>query len=150
MELRSFCSNLVTSGIFTLHANTGDLWWSLTMISGPLELRCVPFKISPYGGENLTSIFQYQRFDMEYSTFFYIRFQPLFNLYRLIIALSLVCSSSLHLFPHQYQDNPSDKDINQGTLVVFNLDPSVSNDDLRQIFGAYGEVKEVRKWRYFF
>jgi len=26
---------------------------------------------------------------------------------------------------------------------VFNLDPSVSNDDLRQIFGAYGEVKEV-------
>lgn len=43
----------------------------------------------------------------------------------------------------QYQDNPSDKDMNQGTLVVFNLDPSVSNDDLLQIFGAYGEVKEV-------
>lgn len=41
------------------------------------------------------------------------------------------------------QDNPSDKDINQGTLVVFNLDASVSNDDLRQIFGTYGEVKEV-------
>lgn len=41
------------------------------------------------------------------------------------------------------QDNPSEKDINQGTLVVFNLDASVSNDDLRQIFGAYGEVKEV-------
>lgn len=43
-----------------------------------------------------------------------------------------------------YQDNPSDKDVNQGTLVVFNLDPSVSNDDLRQIFGSYGEIKEVR------
>lgn len=43
-----------------------------------------------------------------------------------------------------FQDNPSEKDINQGTLVVFNLDPSVSNDDLRQIFGAYGEVKEVK------
>lgn len=28
-------------------------------------------------------------------------------------------------------------------MVVFNLDPSVSNEDLRQIFGAYGEVKEV-------
>lgn len=42
-----------------------------------------------------------------------------------------------------FQDNPSEKDVNQGTLVVFNLDPSVSNDDLRQIFGAYGEVKEV-------
>ncbi|KAL8108272.1 hypothetical protein AgCh_024648 [Apium graveolens] len=43
------------------------------------------------------------------------------------------------------KDNPSDKDINQGTLVVFNLDPSVSNDDLLQIFGAYGEVKEIRE-----
>uniref|UniRef100_A0A0D6R363 RRM domain-containing protein n=1 Tax=Araucaria cunninghamii TaxID=56994 RepID=A0A0D6R363_ARACU len=43
------------------------------------------------------------------------------------------------------KDNPSDKDVNQGTLVVFNLDASVSNDDLRQIFGAYGEVKEIRE-----
>ncbi|KAG6495791.1 hypothetical protein ZIOFF_043619 [Zingiber officinale] len=41
------------------------------------------------------------------------------------------------------KDNPSDKDMNQGTLVIFNLDSSVSNDELRQIFGAYGEVKEV-------
>ncbi|KAF5738294.1 RNA-binding protein putative isoform 1 [Tripterygium wilfordii] len=43
------------------------------------------------------------------------------------------------------KDNPSDKDINQGTLVVFNLDPSVSNEDLLQIFGPYGEVKEIRE-----
>lgn len=43
------------------------------------------------------------------------------------------------------KDNPSDKDVNQGTLVVFNLDASVSNDDLRQIFGQYGEVKEIRE-----
>ncbi|KAL5582587.1 hypothetical protein UlMin_015029 [Ulmus minor] len=43
------------------------------------------------------------------------------------------------------KDNPSEKDINQGTLVVFNLDASVSNDDLRQIFGVYGEVKEIRE-----
>ncbi|CAI9782123.1 unnamed protein product [Fraxinus pennsylvanica] len=43
------------------------------------------------------------------------------------------------------KETPSDKDINQGTLVVFNLDPSVSTDDLRQIFGAYGEVKEIRE-----
>nr|GFB36155.1 protein MEI2-like 2 [Tanacetum cinerariifolium] len=35
--------------------------------------------------------------------------------------------------------------INQGTLVVFNLDPSVSPEDLLQIFGAYGEVKEIRE-----
>lgn len=27
--------------------------------------------------------------------------------------------------------------------MVFNLDPSVSNEELRLIFGAYGEVKEV-------
>ncbi|KAJ0451298.1 putative RNA recognition motif domain, mei2-like RNA recognition, RNA-binding domain superfamily [Helianthus annuus] len=43
------------------------------------------------------------------------------------------------------KDNPSDKDINQGTLVVFNLDPSVSCEDLLHIFGAYGEVKEIRE-----
>ncbi|KAL2483443.1 Protein MEI2-like 5 [Forsythia ovata] len=43
------------------------------------------------------------------------------------------------------KDNPSEKDVNQGTLVVFNLDASVSNDDLRLIFGAYGEVKEIRE-----
>lgn len=43
------------------------------------------------------------------------------------------------------KDNPSDKDVNQGTLVVFNLDASVSNEELRQIFGHYGEVKEIRE-----
>ncbi|XP_020246052.1 protein MEI2-like 4 isoform X3 [Asparagus officinalis] len=43
------------------------------------------------------------------------------------------------------KDNPSEKDINQGTLVVFNLDSSVSNDDLRQIFGVYGDIKEIRE-----
>ncbi|MQM01549.1 hypothetical protein Taro_034309 [Colocasia esculenta] len=43
------------------------------------------------------------------------------------------------------KDNPSDKDINQGTLVIFNLDPSVSTDELHQIFGTYGEVKEIRE-----
>ncbi|CAN6485596.1 unnamed protein product [Victoria cruziana] len=43
------------------------------------------------------------------------------------------------------KDNPSEKDINQGTLVVFNLDSSVTNDELRQIFGVYGEIKEIRE-----
>ncbi|KAF5196619.1 Mei2-like [Thalictrum thalictroides] len=43
------------------------------------------------------------------------------------------------------KDNPSERDINQGTLVVFNLDSSVSNDVLRQIFGVYGEIKEIRE-----
>ncbi|KAI3744073.1 hypothetical protein L1987_57145 [Smallanthus sonchifolius] len=46
------------------------------------------------------------------------------------------------------KDNPCDKDVNQGTLVIFNLDPSVSRDDLLQIFGAYGEVKEIRETPY--
>eukprot|EP00897_Mesotaenium_endlicherianum_P004581 jgi/Mesen1/4150/ME000218S03264 len=43
------------------------------------------------------------------------------------------------------KENPSDKDVNQGTLVVFNLDLSVSNEDLRHIFGVYGEIKEIRE-----
>lgn len=58
----------------------------------------------------------------------------------LLLMLPLCYSSILFLF---WKDNPSQKDINQGTLVVFNLDLSVSNDDLHQICGAYGEVKEV-------
>ncbi|XP_009373640.2 protein MEI2-like 1 isoform X1 [Pyrus x bretschneideri] len=43
------------------------------------------------------------------------------------------------------KDNPSDKDINQGTLVLFNLDSSVSSDELSKIFGSYGEIKEIRE-----
>lgn len=43
------------------------------------------------------------------------------------------------------KENPPEKDVNQGTLVAFNLDPSVTNDDLRLIFGVYGEVKEIRE-----
>ncbi|CAH2078692.1 unnamed protein product [Thlaspi arvense] len=43
------------------------------------------------------------------------------------------------------KDNPSDKDVNQGTLVVFNLAPSVTNKDLENIFGVYGEIKEIRE-----
>ncbi|PRQ39776.1 putative RNA recognition motif 2, nucleotide-binding alpha-beta plait domain-containing protein [Rosa chinensis] len=43
------------------------------------------------------------------------------------------------------KDNPSEKDVNQGTLVVFNLDSSVSNDELSELFGVYGEIKEIRE-----
>ena len=28
-------------------------------------------------------------------------------------------------------------------LVVFNVDPSVTNNDIHQIFSDYGEIKEV-------
>ncbi|GAA0183792.1 RNA metabolism protein [Lithospermum erythrorhizon] len=41
--------------------------------------------------------------------------------------------------------NHSEEDFNQGTIVAFNLDSSVSNDELRQIFGYYGEVKEIHE-----
>lgn len=43
------------------------------------------------------------------------------------------------------KDNPSEKDQNQGTLVVFNLDPSITNEELKYIFGQYGEIKEIRE-----
>ncbi|KAK9059944.1 hypothetical protein SSX86_020648 [Deinandra increscens subsp. villosa] len=44
-----------------------------------------------------------------------------------------------------FEDNPTEKDINQGTLVVFNLDESISSDDLHHMFSACGEVKEIRE-----
>ncbi|KAI4363888.1 hypothetical protein MLD38_020051 [Melastoma candidum] len=43
------------------------------------------------------------------------------------------------------KENPSEKDINQGTLVVFNVDASVSTDALRLIFGVHGAIKEIRE-----
>lgn len=42
-----------------------------------------------------------------------------------------------------FKDNPSERDVNHGTLVVFNLDSSVSDDEICKIFGFYGEIKEV-------
>lgn len=43
------------------------------------------------------------------------------------------------------KDNPSEKDQNQGTLVIFNLDPSITNEELKARFGSYGEIKEIRE-----
>ncbi|TYI17891.1 hypothetical protein ES332_A07G054900v1 [Gossypium tomentosum] len=43
------------------------------------------------------------------------------------------------------KENQSEKDVNHGTLVVFNLDSSVSSDILQQIFGAFGEIKEIHE-----
>ncbi|WCJ26727.1 Protein MEI2-like 4 [Euphorbia peplus] len=42
------------------------------------------------------------------------------------------------------KDN-SDEDINQGALVILNLDSSISIDDLRQIFCGFGDIKEIRE-----
>jgi RNA recognition motif-containing protein len=43
------------------------------------------------------------------------------------------------------KDNPSEKDQNQGTLVIFNLDPTTTNEELKQAFGVFGEIKEIRE-----
>ncbi|KAK1365573.1 RNA recognition motif 1 in plant MEI2-like protein [Heracleum sosnowskyi] len=42
------------------------------------------------------------------------------------------------------KDNTSEKDSNQGTLAVSKLDFDVTNDELRQLFGIYGDIKEIR------
>ncbi|KAK3042495.1 hypothetical protein RJ639_000219, partial [Escallonia herrerae] len=41
------------------------------------------------------------------------------------------------------KDNLSGENINQGTLTVSNLDSSVSNVEIRQIFSNFGEIKEI-------
>ncbi|ONM27644.1 Protein MEI2-like 1 [Zea mays] len=41
------------------------------------------------------------------------------------------------------KDNPSEKDINQGMLAIFNVDPSITNNDIHQIFSEYGDIKEI-------
>ncbi|KAJ0258406.1 RNA recognition motif domain-containing protein [Hirschfeldia incana] len=43
------------------------------------------------------------------------------------------------------KENPSEKDMNQGTLVIFNVDATVSNDELLKLFGAHGEIREIRE-----
>lgn len=128
-----FGSNMGISELYTPHASIGALWWYLIMISELLVLQCVHYKISLWDEENLTFIFQFPRFETG----------CLFLWFCLVLLISIHFYVMHHSFSTLFQDNPSEKDINQGTLVVFNLDPSVSNDDLRQIFGAYGEVKEV-------
>ncbi|KAL7179949.1 hypothetical protein ACSBR1_043205 [Camellia fascicularis] len=58
--------------------------------------------------------------------------------------------NQLHYQHTSSQDNPLEKDINQGTSVVSNLDYSVSNNDLHQIFGIYGEIQEIHETPYKF
>jgi len=43
------------------------------------------------------------------------------------------------------QSSLSTGDCNQGTIVVFNIDPGMSLDVLWNLFGAHGEVKEIRE-----
>ncbi|KAJ8752623.1 hypothetical protein K2173_005512 [Erythroxylum novogranatense] len=43
------------------------------------------------------------------------------------------------------KENPAGKDMNQVTLVVYNVDPSVSDNEIHCIFGAYGEIKQIHE-----
>ncbi|EFJ36208.1 hypothetical protein SELMODRAFT_438348 [Selaginella moellendorffii] len=36
-------------------------------------------------------------------------------------------------------------DTSLGMVAVFNVDPAVSNDDLKELFGVYGDIKEVHE-----
>ncbi|XP_015955744.1 protein MEI2-like 1 isoform X2 [Arachis duranensis] len=42
-----------------------------------------------------------------------------------------------------FEVNASEKDIGHGTLMLSGLDSSISNDELKQIFGFYGDIKEI-------
>ncbi|ESQ55599.1 hypothetical protein EUTSA_v10025648mg [Eutrema salsugineum] len=68
---------------------------------------------------------------------------------QLCVCYKAICSKGggrkLNIHFSIPKDNPSEIDVNQGTLVVFNLGPSVTNRDLENIFGAYGEMKEIRE-----
>lgn len=37
------------------------------------------------------------------------------------------------------------EEYNQGTLVIFNLDPNIEEDKIKKIFGAFGKIREVRE-----
>ena len=47
--------------------------------------------------------------------------------------------------PKDTSTGSNDKVVNQGTLVVFNLDATITNEQLIQVFGAYGEIKDIRE-----
>ncbi|QHO58270.1 Protein MEI2-like [Arachis hypogaea] len=42
-----------------------------------------------------------------------------------------------------FEVNASEKDIGHGMLMLSGLDSSISNDELKQIFGFYGDIKEI-------
>mmetsp|Transcript_8652 Transcript_8652/g.31899 ORF Transcript_8652/g.31899 Transcript_8652/m.31899 type:complete len:1084 (-) Transcript_8652:411-3662(-) len=60
-------------------------------------------------------------------------------------ALVGLQSHPLEVYYTVPQKTPNEKTINQGTLVVFNLDASVTNEQLYRIFSEHGEVKEIRE-----
>lgn len=47
-----------------------------------------------------------------------------------------------------YQENPSEKDMSKGALLINNLDSSISNEELNRMIKSYGEIKEVDIMRF--
>eukprot|EP01091_Cochliopodium_minus_P013490 TRINITY_DN4360_c0_g1_i1.p1 TRINITY_DN4360_c0_g1~~TRINITY_DN4360_c0_g1_i1.p1 ORF type:complete len:700 (-),score=194.47 TRINITY_DN4360_c0_g1_i1:176-2275(-) len=47
--------------------------------------------------------------------------------------------------PKDTSNGTNDKVVNQGTLVVFNLDATITNEQLIQVFGKHGEIKDIRE-----
>ena len=111
-------------------------------------MQWMHFKINHWGVGNLTYTIQFQKWVIVTPFIFWIYVHHYFCFSDLCICLNALCSFDLYLSISFfnflfYQENPSEKDLNQGTLVVFNLDSSVSIDEICQIFGVYGEIKEV-------
>ena len=42
------------------------------------------------------------------------------------------------------KENAAEPDLNQGTLVVFNMDSSIPRNQILDLFSQFGEVKEIR------
>lgn len=57
----------------------------------------------------------------------------------------IVGSAVLELSFYFLKDFSNTDEVNQGTLVIFNLDPSISIAELTRIFSEYGEVREIRE-----
>ncbi|CAA7035116.1 unnamed protein product [Microthlaspi erraticum] len=43
------------------------------------------------------------------------------------------------------KENPSEQDMSKGALLINNLDPSISNEELNRMIKSYGEIKEIRR-----
>lgn len=56
-----------------------------------------------------------------------------------------ICGVPLDLNYYLLREFSNPEEYNQGTLVIFNLDMTISNSQLMQLFGAYGDIKEIRE-----
>lgn len=61
------------------------------------------------------------------------------------LAGTILDGITIELSFYLLRDFTCPEDYNQGTLVIFNLDSSVDNADLKRIFGEYGKIREIRE-----